>query len=161
MLPSVAPSGAVGCTAQTIAPVFLSSATTRLPAAVVKTLPSPTLTPRCWLLPPKPLAATDGCHFHLTAPVAPSSAMTPPPGVSRYMTPSTTIGIVCCAVALLPGPGTGVVTGSAETGVTHAGPSCWRFFLLVWDRDGYPQPPRFPAEEGKSLPRGAAGDSQW
>src|SRR5207247_1473112 len=90
MVPSVAPSGAVGCTAQTIAPVSLSSATTRLPAAVVKTLPSPTLTPRCWLLPPKPLAATDGCHFHLTAPVAPSSAITPPLGVSRYMTPSPT-----------------------------------------------------------------------
>src|SRR5438105_4935647 len=131
MVPSVVPSGAVGCTTHTSAPVSLLSATTRLPAAVVNTLPSPTLTPRCWRLPSKPLAATDGCHFHLTAPVAPLSAMTPPDGVSTYMTPSTTIGIVCCAVALSPGPATGVVTGSADTWVTHAGPRLLMFDLRI------------------------------
>ena len=115
MVPSVAPP-AVGCTAQTIAPVSLLSATTRLPAAVVKTLPWPTLTPR-WNPPgPKPLAAVDGCHFHLTAPVAPSSAITPPAGVSTYMTPSTTIGAGSwLAVELSAGAATGAVIGSVPT----------------------------------------------
>src|SRR5438045_4852146 len=108
MVPSVAPPEAVGCTAQTIAPVSLLSATTRLPAAVVKTLPSPTLTPR-WNPPgPKPLAATDGCHFHLTAPVAPSSAITPPAGVPSDVVPSTTIDVgTWFAVSLSAGPATG------------------------------------------------------
>src|SRR5262245_16578407 len=132
MVPNAVPSGAVGCTAHTSAPLSLFNATTRLPAAVVKTLPSPTATPRCWLLPPNPFAATDGCHFHWTAPVAPSSAMTPPEGVSRYMTPSTTTGMVCWAVAVLPGPGTGMVTGSADTWVIHAGPSFLMFALSIW-----------------------------
>src|SRR5438552_4588051 len=144
MVPSVAPSGAVGCTAQTIAPVSLFKATTRLPAAVVKTLPSPTLTPRCWLLGPKPLAAADGIHFHLTAPVAASSAMTPPAAVSKYMTPSTTIGIVCCAVSLSPGPGTGAVTGSADVCTTHAAFRFLTFDLLICVSAVYPLLPRLP-----------------
>src|SRR5205823_427801 len=142
---------AVGCTAHTIAPVSLFSATTRLPAAVVKTLPSPTLTPRCCVFGPKPFAVTDGCHFHLTAPVAPSSAMTPPAGVSKYMTPSTTIGIVCCAVSLVPGPDTGVVTGSAETWVIHAGASLLTFDLSTCVSAVYPHVPRLPATWGQSL----------
>jgi hypothetical protein len=98
----------VGTTAQTTSPVSLFSATIRLPAAVVKTLPSPTETPRCWVAGPKLLgggAVADGTHFHFTTPVAASSATTPPPGGFTYITPSTTIGIVCCAVAVPPGPG--------------------------------------------------------
>ena len=82
-LPKLAPPAPVGCTTQTMSPVSLLSATTRLPEASVKTLPSPTDTPRRVPLGVKPLAAVEGVHFHFTVPVLPSMAMTPPTGVSE------------------------------------------------------------------------------
>ena len=52
----------------------------------------------------------------ITAPVAPSSAITPPAGVSTYMTPSTTIGAGSwLAVELSAGAATGAVIGSVPT----------------------------------------------
>jgi hypothetical protein len=57
--------------------------------------------------------------------------MTPPLGGLRYITPSMTIGIVCCDVAVPPGPATGVVTGSADVCVIHARPRFLMFDLLI------------------------------
>ena len=71
--------------------VLVVSATTRLPAAVVKTLPSPIAHAALEPAGPKLLGAgpwQPATHFHLTAPVAASSAMTPPvrrvEGTSRH-----------------------------------------------------------------------------
>jgi hypothetical protein len=90
--------------------------------------------------------------------VAASSATTPPLGGFTYITPSTTIGIVCCDVAVPPGPGTGCVTGSADRLVSHAGPRFLTFDLSICVRDVYPWKARLPEVYGQSLPAGSRPD---
>src|SRR4029079_9258592 len=76
------------------------------------------------------------------------------------MTPSIAIGVVCCPVSLVPGPGTGVVTGAAETWFSQTGPSLSTLSLLICVSDENPWLPRLPAPFGKSLSAGAQHDDR-
>ena len=62
--------------------------------------------------------------------------------------------------AFVPGPGTGVVTGAAETWFSHTGPSLTMLSLLICVSEENPWLPRLPATFGKSLSAGAQHDDR-